>query len=112
MRSAKYFDESILNNPNNNFSLKVIKENRSRIELFISQQDIKHVLQPFVDENPDEIVIYFSNSNIYKQIVDELLADRTINYFQKLRRLEKRCPHLYRYTIKNRRLSPSVEDRP
>jgi hypothetical protein len=102
MRSAKYFDESILNNPNNNFSLKVIKENRSRIELFISQQDIKHVLQPFVDENPDEIVIYFSNSNIYKQIVDELVSDYSLNYFEKLRRFEKRCPHLYRYTIKKK----------
>ena len=95
MRKHQSFDASILNNPNNSFSLKVIIRNKSTIDLYIPQWAIVSTLQDYVDQKPDAIRIYFSNSPIYKQITDELLDDWSMTFPEKLRRFEARCPYLY-----------------
>lgn len=100
MRKAKTFDTSILNNPDNNFSLKIIYGDKCKVELFIPQFKVVSTLQQYVDSNPTQITIYWSSASVYKTIVDALLADQSINVFQKLSQLEKRIPYLYYYKIK------------
>lgn len=95
MRRHPSFDASILNNPNNSFSLKVVIKNKSIVELFIPQYAIVSTLQDYVDQQPDAIRIYFSNSPIYHQITQELMSDKSLNFFEKLKRLEARVPFLY-----------------
>ncbi len=95
MRRHPSFDASILNNPNNSFSLKVVIKNKSIVDLYIPQYSIVSTLQDYVDQQPDAIRIYFSNSPIYKQITDELLEDRSLHFYEKLQRFEARCPYLY-----------------
>ena len=108
MRRHPTFDASILHNPNNSFSLKVVIKNKSTIDLYIPQWAIVSTLQDYVDQEPDAIRIYFSNSTIYKKITDELLADRELSFFDKLKRMEARVPFLYFSDIrKNYQLWPN-----
>jgi hypothetical protein len=95
MRRHPSFSQAQLTNPNNNFSLKVLLQNSSIVEIFVPQYRIVSLLQDYIDKGAESITIYFSNSPIYAQIAEELVADRNLNFFQKLKRLEARVPHLY-----------------
>ena len=95
MRKHTAFSKSHLTDPNNHFSLKVLLSNSSIVELYVNQYKIVSVLQEYIDKGAEQITIYFSNSAIYPMIVEELMNDRSLNFFQKLKRLEVRVPHLY-----------------
>lgn len=100
MRRLKNFDESILNNLSNSFSIRVFNTNKCFVELYVPQVDIANTLQDYLNDKPEEITLYFSNFRNYEQIANELVATRSLNYFEKLRMLEKRMPYLYCYTFR------------